>query len=133
MSGTQQSPTNVCTSILKFARHVDSMCSIAGVVKVNEDLLVKIRPSDCESGSCLRLLYALRVRFPFSSVVAVEDHAQQRVFVQILLHTRSEELKLAKENARQYRCIQILSSSAWILLVSGLVSFACMLHAAVRT
>lgn len=132
MSGNgkeQNGPLSVCKAIHSFSQRIDGNCRIASVVRVGNDLLVKIQPGTSETGSCLRLLYALRVRFPFSSVTALEDHAQQRVFVQILLHEESEECRIAKEHARSFIVMRLLKSLSTLLCVSSCVSFGCMFHA----
>jgi len=124
---------DVCAVINEFAQKIDQNCRIAAVVRVRNDILIKIRPGDSETGSCLRLLYALRLRFPFSSVTAVEDHTQQRVFVQMLLHEQAEECRIAKEHVRSMLVMRLLKSMSSLLFFSSCVSFLCMLHASTVT
>ena len=125
----QHGPIDVCKTIQTFAQRIDSGCKIATVVRSGNDLLIKVKPGENETGSCLRLLYALRMRFPFSSVVAIEDNMQQRVLIQILLHSQSEESKLAKDYVKSYVILRALKSLSSLCFISSVVSFGCMFHA----
>ena len=127
----QKGAIDVCKTIQTFAQRIDSGCKIATVVRSGNDLLVKVKPGENETGSCLRLLYALRMRFPFSSVAAIEDHTQQRVLIQILLHSHSEESKIAKDYVKSYVIMRALKSLSSLCFISSVVSFGCMFHAAI--
>tara|TARA_B100000795_G_scaffold43622_1_gene28597 strand:+ start:190 stop:630 length:441 start_codon:yes stop_codon:yes gene_type:complete len=112
----------LCSGVLRTARAVDTSARISSVAKLEQDDSTLLHVST-DSGSPLRVADMLRRRWPLAAVSVVHDVINGNQKTQVLIPSGTDQLKLAREMARESSTALWLALLVRILGVSAAICF----------
>ena len=108
----------------------DSTARIEAVVRNVDTTLVRMTPgTESKTSTQMAALTAMRVSFPFSSVIATENVVSGETQIQLLLSSNQDAVKHAKEYYASTRAFKTLDRISNALLFGSLFTFAILLQA----